>query len=78
MSLSFRTDAARQSGRSLSAGPPRPWPVDPDLSRRVVETRAGIERTRRELARHVSPGRKRRQKKAQARPGTTVRARSGD
>lgn len=43
------------SRRRTLANPARPWPVDPELSRRAVETRARIERTRGELARHVSP-----------------------
>jgi hypothetical protein len=45
---------------ALTPDPPRPWPVDPELSRRVVETRKRVEHTRRELARHVLPDRSRR------------------
>jgi hypothetical protein len=37
---------------------PRPWPVDPELSRRVIETRKRVEDMRRELARHVLPERR--------------------
>jgi hypothetical protein len=39
--------------------PPPPWPVDPEVRRRVAETSARIERTRRQLALHVLPGHKR-------------------
>jgi hypothetical protein len=40
-----------------SPGPPPPWPVDPESSRRVAETRARIQRTRRQLELHVLPDR---------------------
>ena len=47
--------------RTAPTGPvrPRPWPADPELARRVAETNARIERTRRQLALHVLPKRKR-------------------
>lgn len=45
---------------SLATDPPRPWPVDPELSRRVLEARQRLGHTRRELARHVLPERRRR------------------
>jgi hypothetical protein len=38
--------------------PPGPWPVDPALTRRGVDTRRRIQQTRRELARHVLPERR--------------------
>lgn len=63
---SFRKNASPESRLPLPAASPRPWPVDPELNRRVVETRAGIERMRRELARHVLPERKRGQEQAEA------------
>ena len=45
--------------RAVQAQPrPRPWPVDPDLSRRAAETRERIARTRREIERHVLPARR--------------------
>ncbi len=50
--------AFRPSGPH-TAYPPPPWPIDPVLGRRVTETRRRIERTRRQLARHVLPDRKR-------------------
>jgi hypothetical protein len=59
---SFRRNAEHQSPTSARAGPPPPWPVDPELSRRAVEIRALIERTRRQLARDVLPERKRSRK----------------
>jgi hypothetical protein len=59
---SFRRNAERQSSTSARAARPRPWPVDPELSRRAIETRARIERTRRQLARDVLPERRRRPK----------------
>jgi hypothetical protein len=43
----------------LTADKPREWPVDPELKRRVEESRRRIEHTRRQLARHVLPDRKR-------------------
>jgi len=36
---------------------PRPWPVDPELSRRAAETRKRIAHTRRKIERHVLPAR---------------------
>lgn len=50
--------ASRQRG-VLATDPPRPWPVDPALSRRVIETRKRIAQTRRELKRHVLSERRR-------------------
>jgi hypothetical protein len=38
---------------------PRPWPVDPELSRRVAETGKRIAHTRRQLERHAPPARAR-------------------
>jgi hypothetical protein len=38
---------------------PYPWPVDPELGRRVEQTRQQIEHTRRQLRLHVLPDRKR-------------------
>jgi len=49
----------RKRPRSLRTIRRRPWPVDPDLSRRVVETRQRIAATRREIARHILPERHR-------------------
>jgi hypothetical protein len=45
--------------RAAQPAPRRPsqWPVDPELTRRVSEARARLERTRRDLRRHVLPGR---------------------
>jgi hypothetical protein len=51
----FHSRSASKRRTSSTAGPPRPWPVDPELSRLVVETRARIERTRKQLERHVLP-----------------------
>jgi hypothetical protein len=39
--------------------PPHPWPVDPELSRRVTEARQRTAQTRKELARHILPERPR-------------------
>jgi hypothetical protein len=44
--------------------PPGPWPVDPELSRRVVEARRRIRHTRRQLERHVLPERRHEERKA--------------
>jgi hypothetical protein len=55
----FRSRSASRRRTPAPPTPPRHWPVDPELSRQVTETRAGIERTRRQLARHVLPERKR-------------------
>jgi hypothetical protein len=55
---SFRRRSAPRVARSRQ--PPRPWPVDPDLSRRVIETRKQVEHTREQLGRYVLPDRKRR------------------
>jgi hypothetical protein len=52
---------------ALSPEPPRPWPVDPGLSHRVIETRKQIEHTRRQLARHVLPERTGRVKRGASR-----------
>jgi hypothetical protein len=52
---------------ALVPNPPRPWPVDPELSRRVIETRKQVGHTRKQLARHVLPDRKRRDKRAASR-----------
>jgi hypothetical protein len=43
--------------------PPRRWPVDPELSRRVIDARTRLEHTRRELARHVPSDRRLREKR---------------
>jgi hypothetical protein len=51
-----RRATRRPAARAVPNPPPR-WPVDPELTRRVTDTRARIERTRRELARHVLPER---------------------
>jgi hypothetical protein len=53
----LRSRSASRERTSSPAGPPRPWPVDPELSRRVAETRARLERTRKQLERHVLPER---------------------
>jgi hypothetical protein len=45
-------------------------PVDPGLSRRVIETRKRIAHTRRELARHVPANRRRRAEKRTRGPPT--------
>ncbi len=42
-----------------SASEHRPWPVDPNLNQRVLETQRRIQRIRTQLARHVLPARKR-------------------
>jgi hypothetical protein len=52
---------------ALAPDPQRPWPVDPELSRRVIEANKRVEHTRRQLARHVLPDRKRGDKRAAAR-----------
>jgi len=36
---------------------PRPWPVDPDLTRRATEARKQIAHTRRQIERHLSRAR---------------------
>ncbi len=60
MALSkFRQKLAPNGSERLTVNAPRPWPVDPELSRRVIETRRGVERTRRLLALHVLPARER-------------------
>lgn len=48
--------ATRRPPRAVAEPSPR-WPVDPELTRRVIDTRTRIERTRRQLARHVVPER---------------------
>ena len=51
----FSRRSALTRPSSPAAAPPRPWPVDPELARRVTETLGRIEHTRRQLARHVLP-----------------------
>jgi hypothetical protein len=56
--LKFRRKATdRRPVRALEPKSPPQWPVDPQLARRVTEARAGLERTRRELRRHLPPER---------------------
>jgi hypothetical protein len=56
--LSLRRKATdRRPMRAAVPEPPPHWPVDPELTRRVIEARARLDRTRRELARHVLPER---------------------
>jgi hypothetical protein len=55
----------------LTPREPRPWPVDPELSRRVQQTRRQIEHTRRQLELHVLPARKRRTGRGVARATTS-------
>jgi len=57
-----RSDKAPKQLTPVRAGPPLAWPVDPGLARRVAETRARLESTRRQLALHVLPDRKRSKK----------------
>jgi hypothetical protein len=52
-----RRRATRRQPARPAPKPPPNWPVDPDLTRRVIAARARLERTRRELARHVLPER---------------------
>jgi hypothetical protein len=52
-----RKATSRRPAGSLEPKPPPQWPVDPELTRRVAEARARLERTRRELRRHVRPER---------------------
>jgi hypothetical protein len=56
----FRRKLTSRPRAALATDLPRPWPVDPELSRRVIEARKRIARTRRELARHVLPDRRQR------------------
>jgi hypothetical protein len=51
--VNLRRRATRRREQSVSPKPPPPWPVDPQLARRVTEARARLERTRRELRRQV-------------------------
>lgn len=53
--MSVRQRTTRRQAASAVPSPPPRWPVDPELTRRVIEARARLERTRRELARHVLP-----------------------
>jgi hypothetical protein len=56
MSLtSFRRKSRPKRPASTTPVRPRPWPVDPELTRRAAETGARIERTRGQLALHVLP-----------------------
>ena len=57
---SFRRTPQPKPREARATDRPRPWPVDPALSQRVTETRHRIERTRRDLARHVLPDRRQR------------------
>jgi hypothetical protein len=57
--LSYKRPASR-----ILNEPPGPWPVDPELSRRVIETRRRIGHTRRQLKRHVLPARNPDERKA--------------
>lgn len=60
MSLtSFRRKSRPKRPAPAKPVRPRPWPVDPELTRRAAETSARIERTRRQLALHVLPKRQR-------------------
>jgi hypothetical protein len=52
-----RRATRRRAARPVPT-PPLRWPVDPELTRRATDTRVRIERTRRELARHVLPARR--------------------
>jgi hypothetical protein len=47
--------------------PPGPWPVDPKLSRRVIETTRRLGHTRRQLEHDVLPERRHGEGKARAR-----------
>jgi len=69
---SFRKKFTFKPPARLTTQEPRPWPVDPELSRRVEQTRRQIEHTRRQLKRHVLPDRKRRTRPGVA-PATTSR-----
>lgn len=62
----FRRRRMSKSRPALAPGAPPPWPVDPELGRRVTEVRRRMERTRRELARHVLPDRQPRETKTTA------------
>jgi hypothetical protein len=55
---SFRSTSRPKRTPARPTPPPPPWPVDPAVRRRIAETSARIERTRRQLALHVLPGRK--------------------
>jgi hypothetical protein len=69
---SFRKQFAFQPAPRLTPHTPRPWPVDPELSRRVEQTRRQIERTRRQLKLDVLAARKRRSRRGVA-PAPTLR-----
>lgn len=69
---SFRKKFAFTQPPRLTPQEPRPWPVDPELSRRLEQTRRQIEQTRRQLKRHVLPARKRRTRRGVA-PAPTSR-----
>lgn len=56
---SFRKRFAFKPSPPLTPREPHPWPVDPELSRRVEQTRRQIAHTRRQLKRHVLPDRNR-------------------
>ena len=71
--MSLMSIMARRRFRPTSrvfTEPPGPWPVDPELTRRVAEERKRIERTRRQLALHVLPARRREER---PRGGRTAR-----
>lgn len=56
---SFRRKTVRSDAAAVAPPPAPPrWPIDPELSGRIVETRRRIEDTRRRLGRHVLPARK--------------------
>jgi hypothetical protein len=58
-----RSPYKRPPSRVLNEAP-GPWPVDPELTRRVIETRRRIRDTRRQLKRHVLPERRHDETKA--------------
>ena len=62
--LRFRRRSPLTRSSSPAPAPPRPWPVDPELARRVTETRGRIEHTRRQLALHVLPDHNRQHNRA--------------
>jgi hypothetical protein len=53
----LRKKLAVKSPAAQSGDQPRPWPVDPELSRRVAEIGKRIAHTRRQIERHVLPSR---------------------
>jgi hypothetical protein len=69
---SFRKKFAVKQPPRLTPQESRPWPVDPELSRRLEQTRRQIEQTRRQLKRHVLPAHQRRTRRSVA-PAPTSR-----